>query len=254
MKTQQISIFSVFANISLCSAVLVFSGGAGAQETASEGWRFQATPYIWMAGLEGDIKPFRGAPTAQVEKSFSDILENLDSAFFLSGTARQGRWVLQGDMSYASTSESASLPWGLSAKAKVRQKSMTLTGGYNWELGQRSSVDLLGGMRIWDIHAAVAVPGVASVQSTTSFVDPVLAVRWRYDFAPQWSSLVYVDVGGWGVGSDSTWQMLGTLNYQWQENIHLSLGYRQLQVNYRSHGKRLDFGQGGPLIGATFKF
>ena len=57
-----------------------------------------------------------------------------------------------------------------------------------------------------------------------------------------------------GVGSDSTWQMLGTINYQWRENIHFSLGYRHLQVNYRNHGKQLDFSQSGPLVGATFQF
>nr|WP_246254054.1 hypothetical protein [Comamonas jiangduensis] len=56
------------------------------------------------------------------------------------------------------------------------------------------------------------------------------------------------------MGSDATWQMLGTINYQWRENIHFSLGYRHLQVNYRNHGKQLDFSQGGPLVGATFQF
>ncbi len=43
------------------------------------------------------------------------------------------------------------------------------------------------------------------------------------------------------------------INYQWEESAYLSLGYRHLQVNYRSGGKRLDFSQGGPIVGATFR-
>lgn len=241
-------------SIILCGAVLALHGPATAQTDSPEAWRFQLTPYVWMTGLDGRIKPLRGAPAAHVEQSFSDILENLDAAFFVSGTARQGRWVLHGDASHASASRYAALPLGLSARAKVRQTSVTLTGGYNWQWAKQSSVDFLAGARLWDINASVTLPGIAAVQSSTSFVDPVVAVRWRYDFAPQWSSLVYVDTGGWGVGSDATWQMLGTINYQWRENIHFSLGYRHLQVNYRNHGKQLDFSQSGPLVGATFQF
>lgn len=254
MKNHRPLFFSAFGKTVACTAVFALHGLATAQTTYHEAWRFQLTPYVWMAGLDGHIKPFRGAPTAHVNQSFSEILENLDAAFFLSGTARQGRWVLHGDASHASTSESAALPLGLSARVKVRQTSVTLTGGYNWQLAKQSSVDLLAGARFWDINAAVTVPGIAAVQSSTSFVDPVVAVRWRYDFAPRWSSLMYVDAGGWGAGSDSTWQMLGTINYQWRDNVHFSLGYRHLQVNYRNNGKQLDFSQGGPLLGATFLF
>ncbi len=80
---------------------------------------------ILVAGFE----PFQGAPEAHVDKSFSDLLENLDAASFLTGTARRGRYVLQGDFSYASTSDTVPLPLGQSAKAKVRQISSTLTVG-----------------------------------------------------------------------------------------------------------------------------
>lgn len=233
---------------------LLMLGTASAQTAAEESWRVQLTPYVWMTGLEGHIRPVEGAPTAHVDNSFSDVLQNLDAAFFLTGTARKGRLVLQGDFSYASTSDSASLPLGLSAHAKVRQTSATLTGGYNWQLTPSSSMDLMAGMRLWDIKAHVRVPGLAATQSTTHFVDPIVAARWRQDWAAQWSTLVYLDVGGFGVGSDSTWQAVGAVNYQWSENLFFSLGYRHLHVNYRDDGKRLDFNQSGPMLGATLKF
>ncbi len=256
MTSQPLAPTHTSKTAALATLLLALHGGAQAQPQTlpDEPWRFQLTPYVWMTGFQGHVRPSPNAPTVHVDQSFSDVLDHLDAAVFVSGTARQGRWVLQGDFSHAASTGSARLPYGLGAQAKLRQSSLTMTGGYNWQIGQQSSVDLLGGLRLWDIKAQVRVPGVAQAQSHTFFADPVVAVRWRYDIAPRWSSLVYVDAGGLGVGSDATWQALATLNYQWREQVHVSLGYRHLHVNYRHSGKHLDFSQGGPLLGATFRF
>ena len=205
-------------------------------------------------GLDGQVRPFNGAPTANVNKSFSDVLDNLDAAAFINGTARKGQYVLQGDFSYAATSDKAALPLGLSAQAKIRQTSMTLTGGRNWALSPQSSLDLMAGLRLWQIKAEVNVQGLTSAQSNTSFVDTIVAARWRYDIAPRWSTLLYADMGGLDVGSKFTWQVHGSVNYQVKDNIYVSLGYRHLSVDYRDGGKQLDFSQSGPIVGATFRF
>ena len=62
---------------------------------------------------------------------------------------------------------------------------------------------------------------------------------------------------GWetqNVGAEFTWQLLAVVNYQLRDNIYVSAGYRQLSVDYRSNGRSLDFGMGGPVLGATFRF
>ncbi|BEP57043.1 MULTISPECIES: hypothetical protein [unclassified Variovorax] len=240
--------------IGLLSLTCASAQTSVSDDRESEAWRFQLTPYVWMTGLEGHISPFQGAPTAHVDKSFSDVLKKLDAAAFIAGTARKGQIVLQGDFTHSSTSDAASLPQGFSAVGKVRQTSLTLIGGYNWSTGAASSIDLMAGIRLWDIKATVQVPGLVTIRSNTSFVDPIVAARWRYDLAPRWSTLIYADAGGFGLGSDTTWQVLGSVNYQLRDNIYLSLGYRHLGVNYRDRGKRLDFTLGGPLIGATLRF
>lgn len=243
--------------VAMLAACLLTGSQALAQSTenaAADSWRFQLTPYVWMTGLDGHIRPFKGAPTAHVNKSFSDVLDDLDMAAFINGTARKGRYVLQGDFSHASTSDKAALPLGQSAHSKVRQTSLTLTGGHNWMPSPQSSVDLMAGLRLWQIKAEVQVPGLISARSNTSFVDPIVAARWRYDLAPRWSTLLYADMGGLSLGSKFTWQIHGSVNYQVKDNIHLSLGYRHLSVDYREDGKRLDFSQSGPIIGATFRF
>lgn len=226
-----------------------------AQEVRQDGtWRFQATPYVWMSGLDGQVRPFRSAPTADVDKSFSELLKNLDAAAFVTATARRDRFVLQGDLTHASTSDAAALPMGLSARAKVRQTSATLTAGYAFAPTEASGVDLMAGVRHWDVSTAVAVNGIGSARSTFSFVDPIIAARWRQQVAPRWSTLVYADAGGFGVGSQATWQVLGLANYQARDNLFLSMGYRHLSVDYRERGRRLDVDLSGPMLGLTFLF
>ncbi|MCL7714925.1 hypothetical protein [Stenotrophomonas mori] len=227
---------------------------AHAQAAEADAWRFQLTPYVWMAGLDGQVRPFSGAPLVDVDRPFSKLLNDLDAAAFVTGTARRDRFVLQADFSHASVSSSGTLPIGLPARAKVRQTSLTVTGGYNWTPTAAASVDLMGGLRNWDIKATVEVPGLVKAHSNSSFTDPIVAARWRQSLAPRWSTLVYGDTGGFGVGSRSTWQLLGAVNYAALDNLHLSLGYRHLSVDYRDGGRRLDFSQGGPMLGVTWLF
>ncbi len=40
-------------------------------------WRFRVAPYLWAAGISGDFAQF-GLPEVEVNRSFSDVLENLD--------------------------------------------------------------------------------------------------------------------------------------------------------------------------------
>lgn len=231
-------------------------GLAHAQDPLALGetWRFQVTPYVWMTGLQADIRAAHSLPTAHVSQSFSDVLGNLDAAAFVNGTARKGRYVMQLDMSYAALSDTASLPLGLKARAKVKQNSLTLAGGYNWQLSPRDSVDAMLGVRRWGVKAAVNVPNMLQTQIKESFIDPIAAIRWRHQMGTNWSTLVYADAGGLGAGSELTWQLLAVVNYQIRNNIYLSGGYRHLYVDYRNSGRRLEFGMGGPVLGATFRF
>lgn len=217
-------------------------------------WRFQLTPYVWMSGLEGRVRPFARAPLVHVDKSFSQVLESLDAAAFLTGTARHGRFVLQADVTQARSSDSAALPIGVDARVRLRQRSASLTAGYAWVADEHTTLDLMAGLRQWDIQAAVAVPGLLAAGSDTAFVDPIVALRWHQQLSPRWSSVAYVDAGGLGVGSDSTWQLLALANYHASGQLYVSAGYRHQYVDYRNAGKRLDVALSGPMLGLTWRW
>lgn len=236
----------------LAGAALVLSAGAPAM---AQDWSGQITPYVWAAGVGGDITPFAGAPTLSIDSSVSEVLKDTDGAFFLSGFARRDRLVVMGDLSWSSSSRSGTVPPGLPADGKLTQRSLTLLAGWRAAADDRVTVDLLAGARAWHIKSSVtAAGGMMHAAPGKDFVDPILAIRGNLTLAPQWSAILYADVGGFGVGSESTSQAVATVNYKVNENLYVSAGYRQLNVDYRSGGTKVDVTMAGPLLGATWRF
>ncbi len=241
---------------------MTLSGTAGAQITAGE-WRGQITPYVWATGVGGTLRPSAGTPTIRMQRSFSDLRKDADGGLFLSGLARRDRLVLLGDLSWSSSSRAGRLVApapALPARGKLRQGSLTLAGGWRVLDTPDAAVDLLGGLRHWRMRGQVSaapVPGVfpgGRVSASRSFTDPIIAARLNLRLAPAWSAIAYGDIGGFGVGSRSTAQVLGTVNYQAGAQLTLSAGYRHLVVDYRSGGSRFDVTMGGPILGATWQF
>lgn len=254
-------------NRTILSTVIIslfFGAQAGAQETSDGRWHYQLTPYVWMSGLSGDVSPSFLGPTFSVDKSFGDILDTLDAAFFVTAFARKDRFVLLADLNYVSTSERDSTPVPfVSVRAEVEQISGTLAAGVRAVDEAAGSIDILAGARAWHVDAEVAAEGdlpplpigfQTSVSDTWSFVDPIIAVRGRLALTEKLSILAYGDIGGFGVGSDFTWQALATLNYAVTERFYVSAGYRHLSVDYQDGGQVLDIELSGPLVGATWRF
>jgi hypothetical protein len=234
--------------------VAAFAAAPAAAEDTGR-WTGQLTPYAWGSGLGGDLTPFTGAPTVRIDKSFGEVLEDLDGAFFLSGYARRDRLVLLGDLSYASSSKQGRVPPGIPAEGSLRQSSLTLAAGWRVYQDERVAFDLLGGLRHWDVSASVAVPLAGVSRSPgVDFTDPLLVARANVTLAPRWSLIGYVDAGGFGVGSEKTTQWLAVVNYASSDRWVFSAGLRHLSVDYRDRGTRVDATLAGPLVGASWRF
>ena len=63
-----------------------------------------------------------------------------------------------------------------------------------------------------------------------------------------------MDGGGFGVGSDVTWQVAVTANYKVSEHFYLSGGWRHLYIDYTDGGADFEGSMTGPIVGATFRF
>lgn len=229
---------------------------------SAQDWSTQVTLYGWGSGVKGDFTPLSGAPTLSFDKSLSEILEDLDGAFFITGLALRGDLVIFADYTYSASSREGLIPAppgapvpALPASGEVTLQSFTLAAGKRFGLTGGDSIDLLGGLRAWKVEGEVAVPlaGVEIAPEKT-FADPIIAVRANAALSDRWSLIGYGDVGGFGVGSELTWQAAVTANYRATDNLFISAGWRELYLDYEDGGTEFDGSMAGPIIGATWTF
>lgn len=230
---------------------------AAAQEDRP--WAFQVTPYAWGSGVGGEVTPVPGSPTLEFDQSLPDVLEDLDAAFFVTAFGRYGRWVGLVDLSASASSREGVVPPGIPAEGEVSQRSLTLLGGYRLQADPRATLDLLAGIRAWDVGVSAAVPLAGlSASADVSFTDPIVAARATYALSPRLSATLYADLGGWGVGSEATNQQVATLNYALTDRLTLSSGWRRLHVDYEGGGEGggpdFEATVSGPLAGLTWRF
>jgi hypothetical protein len=243
----------------------------------TQNWALQVTPYMWAAGLDGHISPFRRGPTIGVEKSFSDVMDDLNFGGFINIWGRYDRFVFSGDIMYVDTTDGHStgplpaipipgvgvIPPGGNIDAKVDTKQFTaaLMGGYRVIDTPQFSLDALGGARFWHISNDVkltgslgGLSGTASYDESFGWVDPLVGLRVFLPLTEKLSLQGQADIGGFGAGSDLTWSSMATVNYVFSERLSASMGYKVLDVDFDHDGHVYDTRLSGPVLGMTLRF
>lgn len=223
-------------------------------------WSVTLSTYGWLAGFSGRSRPFAQAPTVSFDKSFSDVWDSLDAMLFANVMARRGRFVMLGDLTHTSSSASgriAALP-GLEARGSYDQDTLLGLAGYRVQESATHAFDLYGGLRLWRVRssasASLAGQTVVAAEDRFWWLDPVLAARYRQALGERGELLGYGDVGGFGLGSDLSWQLLVLYNHRVHARWTLSGGYRVLSTDYDDDGHLHDVRIAGPLLGLTWHF
>lgn len=241
---------------------------AAPTEPVGQDWALQITPYLWAAGISGDISPFQRAPTISVDKSFSDVLHDLNLGGFINIWGRYERFVFSGDIMYVDTTDTHEfgtpplpfpIPTGTRVNVDVDTKEFTASAMAGYRLVDTPSftLDALGGVRFWHISNDVTVTALGRTVSygeSFGWADPIVGARAFVNITDKLSLQAQADVGGFGAGSDSTWSVLGTVNYIVTDNLSVSAGYKVLDVDYDNDGYVFDTQLSGPVLGMTYRF
>lgn len=222
---------------------------------------FIATAYLWGSALSGTTSTLPPLPATNIDMSFGDILGHLDGAIMAAGEMRVGRWSVLADVMFTQVTPSGNLPGPLGAGVEVRSRSLTLQGDVLYRLYESQTVDFDAGvgLRYWNLNNRLTIdpgpfPASFSYSQSENWIDPVVAGRIQARLGGPWSLTFVGDVGGFDVGSQFTWQAIGTVNYRWNDNLSLRAGYRALGVDYQKGSFEYDVVMQGPILGASYRF
>ncbi|MHA3773369.1 hypothetical protein ACXR0O_17690 [Verrucomicrobiota bacterium sgz303538] len=84
--------------------------------------------------------------------------------------------------------------------------------------------------------------------------DPYIGLRGRYQLSPAFYLIGRGDIGGFGIGSELTWQAYGAVGCQLSRNVYAEAGYRYLFIDYRKHGLIYDVAVRGAQVTVGINF
>lgn len=223
----------------------------------AEPWKFDAFVYYWSASLTGDLT---------VDGQEIDLDDGGDgfsgdpalSGFLGSFEASRGPWSVVVAPIFVKVETTGDGSGNVDADVEIRAQihegfvAHEIVENWQWLAGARyyglsTDVDLSQG----------GVP-VGSADSSRSWVDPIVGVRYRGGLGRDWWLRGRADVGGFGLGSDLAWNASALLGYQFSAGFGAQLGYRALYLNFDegSGNDRVeyDLSMYGPIVGVSFSF
>ncbi len=224
-----------------------------------DAWTFTLSPYVWFSGLGGEVTGPHGGESFTAD--FGDIFGTMKFAFMGLAEARRGNFSLVTDFMYLNLEQGVPVP-GLGAfsggSARTQSVEVSAIGLYTVAEGSAGRIELGGGIRGWWFDTELKLDAgrlPARTQSaSTSWADPVISARGVLRLSDRLSLTAYGDIGGFGLGSEFTWQAFGTLDYQVTESISVSAGFRWIHIDYDKGRTDISLDMGGPIIGASVRF
>jgi hypothetical protein len=226
-----------------------------ATAVASE-WETTLTPYIWMSGLEGTVGAFGNLPPVEVDASFKDdILGDINLAFMMIAETRKDRVGILMDLVYTDIEKSATLRDDayISPSLQAKLWLFSLYGEYRVNESDLGFLDLIAGARYTSLENILRFSTEANNRSFTGkddWFDLVVGLRGLRAFGDsRWFASGALLAGGFGLASDSLWDLNLNLGYQWTESFATTLGYRYLDIDYEDDGFLVDMTIDGAVIG-----
>ena len=248
-----------------CGLLLATPLGALADE-----WQFEATPYIFATSIDVDVGV--GPINTEIDAGFDDILDNLEFTLMGEFEARNDRLILAFDAAYLklgkNKSSSLSGPAGrnrVDGAASITSDELIFqpTIGYRM-LDEKTKFDAFFAVRYTklesevEINIATTVPsfpgGSRTSKTDKDWVDPVIGGRLIWPFAEQWSFVGIADVGGFGAGSDLTYQGIALVKWQFSDVLSAKAGYRLLYQDFEEDAFRWEVTYRGFILGLGIIF
>lgn len=228
-------------------------------ETKNTSWNFSVEPYLMFPNMKGDTQIGENLPALGVDADTDNIFSHLKMGAMLYMEAKNDNWAITSDFVYMKLGEDVT-PTTLVQSGEIEVKETI------WELdGYRRILPMLEvgvGLRLVSVSAdadIVLFNGQnRSADITETWVDPIIVVRSHNVIKDNFLLNIKGDIGGFGIGSEFTWQIQADAGYKFSDLFHLMVGYRYIGIDYETGSGQDYFAYNidtfGPEIRLGFRF
>lgn len=204
-------------------------------------WSIEITPYIWAAGIDGDIT-VRGHK-GSIDLNFDELIDAVDVAGAVLGFARYNRFVTWLQLDYVATDtdnlDAADQPER--ARFESDMSMGTLAFGYAFgDPSARHSLDLLLGVRYLELDHELTLNRLGKFKHDNSYVDPVLIAVPMLQLSDRWRFSPTVSIGGGG-DAEFIYEQQPQFLFQINDRLAARFGYRLLHYELESNTKDNEF-------------
>ena len=238
-------------------ATIAFLSTAAAPALAQDdkgsdgGWQFVVQPYFLLPSMNGSSGV--GPINASVDVSTKQVLDNLNIGFLGYVEASKGDFAFGIDTNYMNLDAT---PNAQRVNADVGQ--LAVQPMLFYRLGP--SFELMAGARFNRITVELQsqLPIIGDRKATQKWTDPIVGFRFQSPVAGNFGFGLLANIGGFGIGSDISYQVRPMVNFDISSSISIDAGYQWAYMDYKTgEGLRrfsYDVMTTGPILGVSFRF
>jgi hypothetical protein len=230
---------SAFTNTALCLLIFFctcFSHVSAQSADTVKKWHFQTDIYLLFPYMKGDIG-IGNEIAAPVDATPGDIFNKLKMGGMVYLEAHNNKWAVTSDLIFMNLKQDiAPNKFWDNGTAGAKQLVWEPAGFYRLlpfiEIGVGGRLNNLQASIEGRRNAFPAGTYEVSENASKTWFDPILITRLTADIKDKWLFQFRGDIGGFGVGSDFTWQLQGYAGYRFSHLFQLTAGYRILSMDY----------------------
>jgi len=229
-------------------------------------WNFLVEPYLMFPYMDGETGIQTGIGenlVVPVDANPGDIFSKLKLGAMLYLEASTDKWAITSDFVYMKLKQDVT-PGTLIESGDVTAKQMIWEAAGLYRVLPYLEVGAGGRLNAvetgLDVRRNVFPAGTEEITGSESatWFDPVIITRLTADIDDKWLFQFRGDVGGFGVGSELTWQLQGYAGYRFSKLFQLTAGYRIISTDY-TKGEQpkqflFDIDEFGPCLRFGFNF
>ncbi len=225
------------------------------EQAAPSDWEFNLAPlYLWGMFMSGDMTA-KGTKNIPVDVDFGDIVSNLSAVFtFHFEGVWKNQWGFLVDFSYVKLGGDQETP-GPTIHVDFEDIMTEGAGYYRFSKGPHA-VDALFGVRYTHLSPTIGVGSLPRQTDTQNWVDPIIGARYIWSISDKWKLNLRADIGGFGVGSNFTYNLGAIIDFKPWKHVSILGGYRVLYQDYEDGSGidefKYDVTMHGPLLALNF--